>query len=284
MDERHPETPWRQGYVLTAVSAQQLGLMHPDGEADDPIVLVVSHDCDLAASIQMEPDCEVILGRHIEAPDGAYTNAKSPRKLHLSFSGGEVRVIAEFIATDKRKINKASITQHTPSTNVRLTRDEFTVLQSWLAARYRRPSFPDDFEARFKKKRTDKKLADIVSKSGNHLLAVLFDVDSGLEVARHAVDDSYSLSIYLVFKVTEDPSGAEIAAKETAKAITTIITNAFLQNGKWEGIELLECEAVAESVMSLYEGRMYKQWQFDYLSLRSSPQGDTLESTTDRTN
>jgi hypothetical protein len=277
MDERQPETPWRQGHVLTAVSAQKLGLIHPDGEADDPIVLVVSHDCDLAAPSQMEPDCEVILGRHIEAPDGAYTNAKSPRKLHLTFSAGTVRVIAEFIATDKRKITKDAISQDAPSTNVRLTRDEFTILQSWLAARYRRPSFPDDFEARFKKKRTDKKLADIVAKSGNHLLAVFFDVDSGLDVVRQAVDDAYSLGIYLVFKVTDDPSVAEIAAKDTAKAITSLITNTFLNNGKWEGIELLECDAIAESVMSLYEGRMYKQWQFDYLSLRTNPQGDTLE-------
>jgi len=29
--------------------------------------------------------------------------------------------------------------------------------------------------------------------------------------------------------------------------------------------------------MSLYESRLYKQWQFDYLSLREEPQGQTLE-------
>ncbi len=59
MGERLPEIPWRQGHVLTVQSARQLGLIHPEAD-DDPVVLMVSHDCDLAAPVEIEPECEVI--------------------------------------------------------------------------------------------------------------------------------------------------------------------------------------------------------------------------------
>jgi hypothetical protein len=278
MAERHPEIPWRQGHVLTAKSAQQLGLIHPGGEQDDPIVLVISHDCDLAAPSQIEPDCEVIPGLHIETVDGGFTNAKNPRKLHLTFSGGSVPVVAEFIAIDKHKVSKKEILKHSPSERVRLTRSEFVVLQNWLAARYRRPSFADEFEARFKRGRLYKRFTEIISKAGAHILAVFFDVDSGQENSRQTAEDTYSLGIYLVFNITTDPAVAELAALRAANDIKSLLEATFFKDGKWEYIELRECEAVSESVMSLYETRLYKQWQFDYFSLREDPQGDTLES------
>ena len=184
MSERHPETPWRQGYVLTATSAQKLNLVHPDGEADDPIVLMISHDCDLAAPLHREPDCEVIVGRHIQAVDGACTNGKNTRKLHLTFSGGSVSIAAEFSAIDKHKISKAVMAEHAPSEKVRLTRHEFSIVQKWLAARYRRSAFADEFEARFKRGRLYKKFTEIISRSERHILAVFFDVDAGEEIKR----------------------------------------------------------------------------------------------------
>jgi hypothetical protein len=282
MAERHSGIPWRQGHVLTAKSAQKLGLIHPNGERDDPIVLMVSHDCDLAAPNQTEPHCEVIPGVHIAAVNGAFTNGKNPRKLHLTFSGGSVPVTAEFIAIDKRTVKKEDILQYSPSERVRLTRSEFVVLQSWLAARYRRPSFADEFEARFKQRRLYKKFTEIIAKAGTHILAVFFDVDSGQEIIRGTAEDTYSLGIYLVFNVTEDPAVAELAARDAANEIRSLLEEAFFREGKWENIELRECEAISENVMSLYEARLYKQWQFDYFSLREDPQGETIESTTKR--
>jgi hypothetical protein len=85
MGGQPPDNPWRQGHVLPAASARELGLVHNEAD-DDPVALVISHDCDIVASNDKEPDCEVIPGRHIELPDGNFTNAKNPRRLHLTFS------------------------------------------------------------------------------------------------------------------------------------------------------------------------------------------------------
>ena len=66
------DTPWRQGHVLTAEAIQALGLSHPE-TPDSTCVVVISHDCDLANdALQIEPDVEVIVGRHLPKGDGNY--------------------------------------------------------------------------------------------------------------------------------------------------------------------------------------------------------------------
>jgi hypothetical protein len=195
MGERFQDIPWRQGHVLSAESAKQLELVHPQA-GDDPVTLVISHDCDIAASEQTEPDCEAIPGRHIAAPpDGNYTHAKNPRKLHLTFSAGKVPVLAEFVSTDKQIIRKELLFPHTPSENARLTPSELTVLQSWLALRYRRPSFANEFVSRFARGKFYAEFIKIVRRASIHLLAVLLDVDEGAEIERDGPDDTYSLSV-----------------------------------------------------------------------------------------
>src|ERR1700733_11469187 len=139
MGEWPVDTPWRQGHILNAETASQLGL-----ESKDPllaaVVVVISHDCDLARHPVMEPDCEVIVGHTIETINGAYTWAKNTRRLHLPFSGGVTKIAAEFFATAKQRVSKAGLADHSPLSSVALNANEFTILQSWLSSRYRRAS------------------------------------------------------------------------------------------------------------------------------------------------
>lgn len=55
---------WRQGDVLTADAARALCRLHPE-EPDKTLVVMVSHDCDLAATSEKEPTREIIAGRQI---------------------------------------------------------------------------------------------------------------------------------------------------------------------------------------------------------------------------
>jgi hypothetical protein len=87
MAEGRNDTPWQQGFVLSRDSATTLGLAHPDSQTET-IVVLITHDCDLVEDSQIEPDCEVIVGRKIKEVDGRFTKAKNPRCLHLSFSDG----------------------------------------------------------------------------------------------------------------------------------------------------------------------------------------------------
>jgi hypothetical protein len=107
----------------------------------------------------------------------------------------------------------------------------------------------------------------IIDGTAIHLQKVCFDVDSGLIVERHDADDAYSLTIHLIFDVETDPNEAEIAASTAAEKITELFKKHFLVDGAWKHIHLIECWPRAESVFSLFEHRLYQEWQFDYLSL-----------------
>jgi hypothetical protein len=100
------DTPWRQGHVLTAEAIQALGLSHPE-TPDSTCVVVISHDCDLANdALQIEPDVEVIVGRHLPKGDGNYFWAKAPRTLHVDVQQNDTADVVELIATAKRFISK----------------------------------------------------------------------------------------------------------------------------------------------------------------------------------
>ncbi len=249
-------------------------MVHPKSP-DDTVAVVISHDCDLAQLPDTECYCEVIPGFPVDDLNGDLANAKNIRRLHLRFSGGAINLSAEFAATDKRYIDKTVLAGHQPAANVRLTPAELTILQMWLAVRYRRSSFADEFDRRIKDKSAKfyDKFVKIIKATGTNLLAVLFDVDSGQEVNRSGADDTYSLSIYLLFNVEEDPAKAETAAQSAAEEIRALLTKCFFVGDKWQNIELRNCEPISEAAMTVHIARRLKPWNFDYLSLREEPQG-----------
>ena len=56
---------WRQGDVIAHEAAKALDLLAPESD-DQYFAVVVSHDCDLTASVDKEPDAEAIVGRRID--------------------------------------------------------------------------------------------------------------------------------------------------------------------------------------------------------------------------
>jgi hypothetical protein len=262
MTGQRNDTAWRQGFVLNAASANQLGLIHPDAK-DDTIVVIISHDCDLLESSAIEPDCEVILGRKIPSINGLYANGKNPRRLHLSFSGGSGKAFVELISTDKRLVKKEDILSQDPISDLRLIKDEHFSLQSWLAARYYRPIFADEFDRRLKAKPAEihKKIANAIKATGTDLIAVLFDVED----EEHDADDPYSLGIILVYNVSDDPGRAKAAAIKAASTIKSLFRQFYFAEGKWKNIELRECLPVSADAVSLHQFRSTKPWHFDYL-------------------
>ncbi len=137
------DTPWRQGHLLPADATTALGVASAE-QRSDMVAVLVSHDCDLAQSPDIEPDVEIIMGRRLTAIDGNYSHAKNARRLHLPFSAGKERLAAELLANGKRRIAKSDLAAFTPLLSIQLDPNERAILQRWLAARYRRPAFPDE--------------------------------------------------------------------------------------------------------------------------------------------
>jgi len=259
-------TPWRQGHLLSTESAKELGLFHQE-ETAETLVLVISHDCDLAqGDLSLEPACEVIVGRVIEFQNGNYAWAKNVRKLHLSFSAGTVKLIGEFVATDRRIIDKSALAGHEPVANVRLDPDELTVLQGWLSARYRRSAFPDEFQNRMVRVRD--KLTKILAGTGDNIVSIFFAVDRGEDVDRQGPDDVYDLTIFLLTSAEKDPKEVDRVAVDVRRAILDLFRKAFKVGGKWQNIELRDCYTISEETMTVRQSRRLKRWHTDYLSLR----------------
>jgi hypothetical protein len=270
MGEWDRNTPWRQGHILTSDAAKSLRLAH-EQFSDDTAAVVISHDCDLAQLPQNERFIEVIVGRFIEKIDGNFSHAKNARILHLPFSQGHSKVAVELSAVRKTLIPKCSLLDYQPEANFRLSPQERSILQRWLAARYRRAAFPDAFESRLVQRGLNERLARILKTYGVHLTAIYFDVDDGNEVHRDKPDDLYTLTIVLLYSTEVDPQAAQKAAEEAREAIEAAFKAKCCPNGnEWLDIELRECVIVSDEAMSVSQSGKLKVWRTDHLSLRDT--------------
>ena len=119
MAEWNRETPWRQGRLLNSDAIDALGLRHPV-TPDQTLVIVASHDCDLAQAPEGEPVVELVIGRLVTDKDGNSTHAKNARKLHVEFSGADA-FWAEFEATAKVSIDKWALNAFVPRLGAQLS-------------------------------------------------------------------------------------------------------------------------------------------------------------------
>jgi len=276
-DAQRHDTDWRQGHVLAHDAALALGLTATDGP-DRTVVVVVSHDCDITSAAEREPDVELIVGRRI-AVLGADTNAKTARRLHITFRSDEGDVPVELMATAKVRVSKQQVLNTTPRETWSLAPEGLVTMQQWLAARYRRAAFADVFEHRLKEKpaRLDRKIAKALEVAGKHILAVLFDVDEGHEIARDGPADVYQLRITLLYDSTTDEPTAFAAAEQAVEIIEDAFEDAFFDGKLWRQIQLQSCTSVSDNVMTIAESRLLKQWRLDYMSLENDPQQPMLE-------
>ena len=260
-------TPWRQGHVLTDRTASELGLVGGTALPDSAVV-VVSHDCDLLQETDKEPDVEVIVGRRISRPSGNYTHAKNPRRLHLSFQEDGRPMYLELRATDKRTLPKQKVASYAPNRGISLAPKDRSVLQEWLAARYRRTAFPEEFDRRLRDVRLDERIPKIIEPLGEHLVAILLDLDEGRNIERNA-SDLYAVRLYVLYYTDQDAKAAEKAARVAAREITEEFRRrCFDPTEGWKGIELIACEAISDRTLSYAEGIQLRRMNFEYLSLR----------------
>lgn len=265
------DTPWRQGQVLSEDTAR---VVRPFQQTpSDVLAIVVSHDCDLAQDPSIEPMVEVIIGRRVVTVDGNFTFAKNARRLHLTFSGGAEHITVDLEANQKTQVAKDLLVEHQPIRNIKLTSNERNILQRWLAARYRRSAFPDEFDRRLERTGVRDRISKILNPIGTLIAAIYFDVDQGEEISRTKSDDPYTLAIYLLFSTETNPEAAEYAADTAKHAIRkTFRDRCFSKNtGAWHDIELVECEAFSDQAMTVQQAESFKRWSADHISLRTEP-------------
>jgi hypothetical protein len=271
MAEWSRTTPWRQGHLLTEEALSALKVKSTQSP-DRTVVVVISHDCDIAATPAKEPNIEVILGRLIDKPGGDFVHAKNARTLHLRYAHEDKEQWIELPAAEKVAIAKSDLAAFAPRSDLGLDPAGHSTLQRWLAARYRRSAFPDAFEKRLRENGFQDKLIGILKPYGEHILAIFFDVDDGKEETRIDPADTYALTIYLLYTTELDPGKAQTAAEEAREKIETAFRQKFFEpTRRWNKIELCECTAISDEVLTYRQSTLFKEWRLEYLSLREDP-------------
>ncbi len=126
------------------------GLIPAETDADQLVVVVVSHDCDIANNADREPFVEVIqvagLPHLVPTP-----MPRRPGACRLRFNQTRDRRggVGGFRQGD---LSKEAVLQTLPRADWHLTPEDLVTLQKWLAARYHRAAFADEFERRLREK------------------------------------------------------------------------------------------------------------------------------------
>jgi hypothetical protein len=277
MAEWTRSTPWRQGSILDHKLLAALAQGHPNEHPAPNIGVVVSHDCDIAANPRIEPNIEVIPATFLPEEDGSLTHAKDPRRLHLTLTKPATgqKCFAEFNATEKRQISKEQLANALPSDDYFLPAKELEILRRWLAARYRRHAFSDEFEKRFRK--VEDKLREALKKSSSHLRAILFDLDDDSGADSTGAESPYALDIYLIYTSQSNPGESLRVAESTKEKIEKAFKNKYKQSGEWTEIELRSCEVVSDKALTYSQYLELAEWRSEGLSLKSDPIGPMTE-------
>lgn len=272
---------WRQGSVFTSDAASALGLVS-DRAPEQTAAVVISHDCDLAQSAEQEPVVEVIVGRFVSRTEGNFTHAKNVRCLHLPFTAGARQCSIELEPQNRRPVFKATdaalaMADFHPSDEFKLSPTGRRTLQRWLAARYDRSAFPDEFDRRLKVETgVAERLSKAFDKTGDYIPAVFFDVDAGREIDRDGPDDPYELVVTVLYSTDSDPQEAEIAAEAAKARIEQVFrTRCRTKNEsgveQWRWIELQAVEVMSDQSLTYAQSIQLMTWRADHISLRAEP-------------
>lgn len=267
--EAHPR--WYQGDIIDG-NLLEILLGSENESADDhgDFAVIISHDCDLGR----EPFFEAILCNQIAALDNQFVSAKHPRTLHLDYASTvSQQPLCLALAQDrKRRFAFSCIESKVPALKTyALESRQKRVLKQWLAARYGRPAFPDNFEQRLKTRfnarfTLERKLASILSGSSEYISAVFFEMPDEYK-SEEPPEDLYVLRILLGIDSTQDIVTASEAAQFAAKEIEAAFCKVFGEPGDAHGIELEYCIAVPEAEITLTMIRRMDQWRVEYISL-----------------
>ena len=265
------ETAWRQGHVLEQGTATHLGLVCEEN-AGATAVVVVSHDCDIACLPDVEPTIEVVIGRFTEEVQGDFSHGKNVRRLQLTYKRGDQHKTIELRAKDRVALAKSSLVDQAPCDSLILVPNGRKVLQKWLAARYDRSAFPNEFESRLSRQKIPEQVSNILRLKGSSIRGIYFDLGVQSDLETIGADETYELDVYLLYDTDQDPIAAEREAQEAQGKLEKLFKDRFFEDGKgWVDIELVSCNVVSDQEMTVRQAWALRQWRLDHMSLRTEP-------------
>lgn len=256
-------TSWRQGSVLAQKDLQAAGLTDAP---DTDLAVAISHDCDIANdNLDAEPVVEFIFARILDERNGNYTHGKNPRILHLDYRYEGKTVFLELLASRKVMVPKSSLEAIQPDRTYALMGSR-QVLQSWLAARYRRHALPNSLVERLRavfgymEKEGKKNSAGILS------FRLSYEPEDELPPV-----EAYELWLSIVYVTDEAEYGS--MAQKMAQSLKTEFPKLLAKTKDSGTVDLRQCEAFSEEEFTLRDMRETVEYHIEHLSYRTDPPG-----------
>jgi len=261
------DTTWRQGSILAQIDFQTVDLTE---EPDADLAIAISHDCDIANDkLDIEPAVEFIFACIKDTHNGNCTNGKNPRTLHLDYISDGKTVYLELVASKRLMLKKNKLRKVQPDKAYELNAHSRQILQSWLAARYRRHALPNSLVDRLKA--VLKYIEEKGKKNSSGILSFHLSYEPKEELSP---EEPYELSISIVY-ITDEPK-YEKMAKEIANSLKTEFPK-LLANTKDSGkVDLRKCEAFSEMEFTLRDMREMVEYHLEHVSYRTEPSGPVI--------
>lgn len=264
------DNPWRQGSVLSRDHAVALGVLKADAP-DEACAVVITHDCDIAVPASgAEPCIELIVGTRIGKADPELTTTKSLRRIHLPVSHNDDQASLDLSIHSRVSVAKAGFEFWNPSSATQLEPRAKRDLRRWLAARYARESFPNNFNVRLERAGITKGIERILSGDNGKVVTDIYFKIEGDPMAELSEDSPYALRILVAHADDEDAFRSGQAAKQAAEAIGNLIEDRCFDAGTetWHGIHLRSCTSQSISALTLAEVRNFQVWRLEHVTVR----------------
>ncbi len=260
--EKVRELGWRQGSILPPSLFLALEeVTRLDFKEGESFPVVISQDCDVIHhSYEEEPEVEIIRAVIVESADGNLRHAKSARRLDLDVQVKGSKRIVRLRAQDKRSLDRRILERAAPDANVTLSDAATRLLAHWLAKRYNRDSFPDEFDRRLHDSPAWATIRKLLAGWGVSIsgVFVLVRPDTELPPEKH-----YELTLWATVP-SEYYDDAAIRASLEEKfldKLTTMLSTV-------DGIKLVDAMVVSEEDFSVGDIKRNRKMDFDSLSFR----------------
>jgi hypothetical protein len=208
---------------------------------------------------------EFIFACRIEQQNGHYTHGKNPRILHLNYRQGEETTFFELLASKKVIVPKSLLETIEPDENYTLISSR-RVLQSWLAARYRRHALPNSLVERLRE--VFKYIEKEGKKNSDGILSFRLSYDPIYELPPDQKYELWLSIVYITDKDEYEPMAVKLAADLKAE-----FPNLLAKTEESGKVDLRECQAVSEMEFTLWDMRDTEEYHLEHLSYRTEPPG-----------
>jgi len=193
---------------------------------------------------------EVIIARPIDKPQHDKQFARNPRTLQIQT---ETRGTLEFAVFDRGDLDRRLLADKAPGAAVLVTHD-VRILLEWLARRYFRSAFPDEFMRRLRPRL--EKMRKLQEKAGNKLAGIWMRVLNNEELEPNV---DYKIALVAVVASRNVADMEELAAFEREVYTPLVQSIAAVK-----GIRLTTSRCVTDTTFSLQDIRALDEFDVDH--------------------